>query len=101
TKLAELDPNSVRTVAYVPVEAKGGAALIALACDQLVMDSNAVIGIGPEAQAPPQQQRDNRGLPPQMRRPRGRRPPPPPPPLDDEPIDTAAAVATIRDSLAP
>jgi membrane-bound serine protease (ClpP class) len=42
--LAELDSNEVRTVAYVPVEAAGGAALIALACDQLVMQPDAHIG---------------------------------------------------------
>jgi membrane-bound ClpP family serine protease len=42
--LAELDTNEVRTVAYVPVEASGGTALIALACDQLVMQPAAHIG---------------------------------------------------------
>jgi membrane-bound ClpP family serine protease len=100
TRLAELDPNSVRTVAYVPVEAKGGAALVALACDQLVMAPEAVVGIGPEAQLVQRPQRDNRALPPRRGR-GGRRAPPPPPPRDDEMIDTATAVASIRDSLAP
>ena len=42
--LAELDSNEVRTVAYVPVEASGGAALVALACDQLVMQPDAHVG---------------------------------------------------------
>lgn len=42
--LAQLDSNEVRTVAYVPVEASGGAALVALACDQLVMQSDAHLG---------------------------------------------------------
>jgi membrane-bound serine protease (ClpP class) len=42
--LAELDANEVRTVAYVPVEAAGGASLVALACDQLVMQPNAHVG---------------------------------------------------------
>ena len=42
--LAELDGNEVRTVAYVPVEASGGAALVALACDQLVMQPEAHVG---------------------------------------------------------
>jgi membrane-bound serine protease (ClpP class) len=42
--LAELDSNEVRTVAYVPVEASGGAALVALACDQLVMQGDAHVG---------------------------------------------------------
>jgi membrane-bound ClpP family serine protease len=42
--LAELDGNEVRTVAYVPLEASGGAALVALACDQLVMQPDAHVG---------------------------------------------------------
>jgi membrane-bound serine protease (ClpP class) len=42
--LAELDPNDVQTVAYIPVEASGGAALIALACDQLIMQPEAHLG---------------------------------------------------------
>ena len=42
--IAELDSNEVRTVAYVPVEAAGGAALVALACDQLVMQPDAHVG---------------------------------------------------------
>ncbi len=41
TALAQLDANSVRTVAYVPSESSGGAALVALACDQLVMHPTA------------------------------------------------------------
>jgi membrane-bound serine protease (ClpP class) len=100
TTLAALDPNSVRTVAYVPVEARGGAALVALACDQLAMHPEATLGAGPAAaQAPPA--RDNRVLPPP--RPRGRRRPEPQPlpaPRDRE-VDLAAAVGSIRDSLAP
>ena len=39
--LASLDANTVRTVAYVPSEAVGGAAIVALACDQLVMHPEA------------------------------------------------------------
>ena len=42
--VAELDANEVQTVAYVPVEASGGAALVALACDQLVMQPEAHVG---------------------------------------------------------
>jgi len=42
--VAELDGNEVRTVAYVPLEASGGAALVALACDQLVMQPDAHVG---------------------------------------------------------
>lgn len=42
--LADLDPGKVRTVAYVPKEARADAAIIALACDQLVVHPNAVLG---------------------------------------------------------
>ena len=42
--LAELDANEVRTIAYVPMEATGGAAMVALSCDQLVMQPDAQLG---------------------------------------------------------
>ena len=42
--LAGLDPAEVRTVAYVPAEARADAALIAMACDQLVMTPEAILG---------------------------------------------------------
>ncbi len=42
--LADLDRGKVRSVAYVPSEARADAALIAMACDQLVMHHNAVLG---------------------------------------------------------
>ncbi len=42
--LAELDPAKVRTVAYIPGQARGDAALIALACDQVVMGPGALLG---------------------------------------------------------
>ena len=42
--LAGLDPGKVRTVAYVPAEARADAALIAMGCDQLVMTPEAVLG---------------------------------------------------------
>ncbi len=42
--LAELDRSKVCTVAYVPAEARADAALIAMACDQLVMNHEAVLG---------------------------------------------------------
>lgn len=42
--LAELDPTRVRTVAYIPREARADAALVALACDQIVMHPGAVLG---------------------------------------------------------
>ena len=40
----QLDPGKVRTVAYVPHEARSDAAIVALACDQLVMHPRAVLG---------------------------------------------------------
>ena len=42
--IAEFDATEVQTVAYVPVDASGGAALVALACDQLVLHPEAHIG---------------------------------------------------------
>jgi membrane-bound ClpP family serine protease len=48
TYLAQLDPSTVRTVAYVPGEARADAALIAMACDQLVIGPDATLG-GPGA----------------------------------------------------
>ena len=42
--LLTLNPSQVRTVAYIPKEARADAALIALACDQIVMHPRAVIG---------------------------------------------------------
>ena len=44
TWLAALDPARVRTVAYVPQEARGDAALVALACDECVVGPDAVLG---------------------------------------------------------
>jgi membrane-bound serine protease (ClpP class) len=94
-QLAELDANAVRTVAYVPVEAKGGAAIIALACDQLVMAPDAVIGIGPHLAELGRE--DRRGLPPQ--RPRQFRHPVDE--VDLEALRTAvdSAEASLRTSL--
>jgi membrane-bound ClpP family serine protease len=43
-RLAGLDASDVQTVAYVPVDASGGAALVAMACDQVVMQPEAQIG---------------------------------------------------------
>ncbi len=40
----ELDPGKVRTVAYVAQQARADAALIALACDQVVMHAQAELG---------------------------------------------------------
>ncbi len=42
--LAGLDRGRVRTVAYVPKQARGDASLVALACDHLVMRPEAILG---------------------------------------------------------
>lgn len=42
--LAGMDSTQVRTVAFVPSEARGDAAVIAWACDQLVIGQDAVLG---------------------------------------------------------
>jgi membrane-bound ClpP family serine protease len=46
--LTKLDRNRIRTVAYIPGEARADAAIIAMACDQVVMSPKAVLG-GPGA----------------------------------------------------
>lgn len=48
--LAGLDRSKVRTVAYLPEAAHGDAALVAVACDDVVMERDAVLG-GSGAQA--------------------------------------------------
>jgi len=94
--VAGLDPNAVRIVAYVPVEARGGAAIVALACDQLIMHAGATLGVGPTvAQALPDPF-DNRRLPPPGPNLPRRAPPP-----RNAPGEIEAAVTTLRDSLAP
>jgi membrane-bound serine protease (ClpP class) len=55
--LADLDPGRVRTVAYVATEAAGGAALVAMACDQLVMQRDAALG-GSGLDIPPNDELD-------------------------------------------
>ena len=42
--IAEIDPGNLRTVAVIRKSAKSGAALVALSCDQVLMDSNATLG---------------------------------------------------------
>lgn len=42
--LAELDPQRVRTVAFIPEQALGDATAIALACDQIVVQPKAALG---------------------------------------------------------
>lgn len=69
--LAEL-PENVRTVAYVAREARADAAIIALACDQLVVADTALLG-GPGAEQPEAVALDNIAGPLEsVSRPRGR-----------------------------
>ncbi|MFZ1933930.1 MAG: NfeD family protein [Thermoguttaceae bacterium] len=42
--LGDLDPSKVRTVAYIPNEARSDAAIVALACDQVVVHPRTVLG---------------------------------------------------------
>lgn len=100
TIVAELDANSVRTVAYVPMEARGGAALVALACDQIATHADARLGAGPPAAAldnePPPERRlppPGQNLPPQLRRWAD--------PQDRSAEELAAATTSVRQSLAP
>ncbi len=53
--LAERDATEVFTVAYIPGAATGTAALIALACDDIIMQPNAVIGGGEKSLSPEEQ----------------------------------------------
>lgn len=41
---SDLEPSKVRTVAFIPREARADAALVALACDHIVMQPQAVLG---------------------------------------------------------
>jgi membrane-bound ClpP family serine protease len=102
--IADLNADEVRTVAYVPVEAAGGAALVALACDQLILHPGAKIGGGltvAQPAAPPE--RPGR-LPP--RAPRGDKPPFDLAPPEEKrpgqlsPEELNAAMAAIQSSLA-
>jgi membrane-bound serine protease (ClpP class) len=51
--LAALDSSKVRTVAYVAKKARGDAALIAVACDQIVMGRDAILGGSGDSQMKP------------------------------------------------
>lgn len=107
--IAALNPDEVRTVAYVPVEASGGAALVALACDQLIMHPVAKIGGGLKVEpveigagnAPAAER--GKLPPPAPPAPEGRQGPWEPPRLDDSLLSRdqlAATRSTIQDSLA-
>ncbi len=60
--LAALDRTKVRTVAVVEQQARADAALIALACDQLVMRRGSILGGPGEYQPTPQQLLDMRSV---------------------------------------
>ncbi|QDV72390.1 NfeD family protein [Botrimarina mediterranea] len=90
--LADLGDGEVRTVAYVPKRAEGPAALVALACDQLVMQEGAVLrGAEPIAgdaeenpgRLDPNLQKELEGL------------------LADPQAEIDAARTTVRETLAP
>jgi membrane-bound serine protease (ClpP class) len=42
--IADLDPKKIRTVAYVPKSARSGAAIIAMGCDEVILQTHATIG---------------------------------------------------------
>lgn len=92
TTLAKLDANSVRTVAYVPAEARGSAALAALACDQLIMHPEARLGAIDQSAAPAAPQPEI-ALPPEIAQADER--------VDEEQSQLDAAKVSIRQSLAP
>jgi len=95
TTVAKLDANSVRTVAYVPAEAAGGAALVALACDSLVMhpaarlSASAVIAVAPHDAGRVDADEDARRVLPDRNA------------DGDRNAELAAAKTAIRESLAP
>jgi len=42
--VTEIDPGKIQTVAYIPYHARADAALIAIACDEIVLGPEAVLG---------------------------------------------------------
>lgn len=53
--LANLDPSQYRTVAYISGEARGDAAMIALACDRIVMHPKSILGGEGDANPTPEE----------------------------------------------
>ena len=43
-RIAELEDKKIRTIAYIPRTAEGGAAIVALGCDEIYMHPNATLG---------------------------------------------------------
>ncbi len=58
--LIELPREEIRTVAYIPNEARADAALVALACDQIIMHPRAILGGPGLYQMTPDEIRRNR-----------------------------------------
>lgn len=86
--IAELDPTEVRTIAYVPRGATGVAAVVALACDQLVLQPGCEFGAAADdALAAPRQER-----PFMLRRERAQQ--------QRAEEETRAAVAALRSGIA-
>ncbi len=56
--LARIDSGQRRTVAYIPSEARSVAGVVALACDQIVMQPGAILGGNGEVELTDEQQRD-------------------------------------------
>ena len=42
--VTEIDPTKVRTVAYIPYQARADAAIVAISCDEIVLGPGAVLG---------------------------------------------------------
>ena len=53
--LAGLRPDRIRTAAYVPKEARADSAIVAMACDQLLMHPHAVLGGAGASEISPEQ----------------------------------------------
>ncbi|MEX1098525.1 MAG: NfeD family protein [Planctomycetales bacterium] len=57
--IADLEAKDVRTVAYIPREAKSGAAMIALACDEIYLNPRATFGDAAPIEVRPGQAAEN------------------------------------------
>ncbi|MEN1681229.1 MAG: NfeD family protein [Planctomycetota bacterium] len=96
--VAGLREAEVRTVAYVPSEASGAAALVALAADQLVMHPGAKLGGGFRSRGEADKPNGDEGQRKLQPKPNADRPAPPAEATADE---IEAAVITVRNTLAP
>jgi membrane-bound ClpP family serine protease len=60
--LSDLDASKVRTVAYIPNEARSDAAIVALACDQIVVHPRTVLGGSGAHELSPDEIKDTVGV---------------------------------------